>query len=326
MKGKLIAVVLVLAVFSGIGYKYYSWKHPKPVELNTVTVPTTDGTVVNTAVVGGGDIAKANAVNIQLEPVVNGVRKGVVEVGASGFNSFAVDIDQNKNWEMVSKMFGKSLAWEGFANSQDIIEGTKDYIGQLAEKGIAGRNIHFIVSSGAAKVPGIDKVITALKSRYMVNVVTAEEEGKFGAKAMLPKKYRDNSFCFDMGSGNTKICWFESGKIKTIELPGAKYYAINKTDQDVYKEVVAACNKIPANLRNNCFVIGGVPSSLAKESRSGDERFTPLNSPDSYSAGDDAKKKCGLNIYRAIYETTSAANFYFDWDANFTIGYLLSMN
>lgn len=333
---KKLIPILIIALIGGLGYyQFYKSQHPDPVVLTNKAVtpvqnstPTTDGTA--TVALQGGDLAKANAnhntVNIQLEPVINGVRKGVIEVGASGFNAFAVDIDQNKNWELVSKMFGKSLAWEGFANSKDIIEGTKDYIELLATKGIAGRNIHFIVSSGAAKVPGIDNVIAALKSRYTVNTVSADEEGKFACKALLPKAYRNNSFCFDMGSGNTKINWYENGKIKTIELPGAKYYAINKTDQEVYNEVVAACNKIPANLRNNCFVIGGVPSNLAKESRSGNERFTPLLSPDSYSAGDDAKKKCGLNIYRAIYETTGSANYYFDGDANFTIGYLLSMN
>lgn len=331
---KLIPILIVVLLGAGGYYQYYKSQHPDPVVMNNkVVAPTTnniptDGTT--TVALQGGDISKAttdrNNVNIQLEPVISGIRKGVIEVGASGFNAFAVDIDANKNWEMVSKTFGKSMAWDGFANSQDIIEGTKDYISALAEKGIAGRNIHFIVSSGAAKVPGIDKVITALKTRYTVNVVTADEEGKFACKASLPKAYRNNSFSVDMGSGNTKVNWYEGGKIKTIELPGAKYYAINKTDQEVYNEVVAACNKIPANLRNNCFIIGGVPSSLAKQTRSGDERFTILGNPDSYSAGDDAKKKCGLNIYRAIYETTGAANYYFDWDANFTIGYLLSMN
>jgi hypothetical protein len=327
---KVIPIVAILLIASLVGYKWYTWKHPQPDELITKVVPannntpSTDGTT--TVALQGSVPQTRNTVNIQLEPVVKGVRKGVIEVGASGFNAFAVDIDQNRNWELVSKTFGKSMVWDGFANAQDIIDGTKEYISALAEKGIAGRNIHFIVSSGAAKVPGIDKVITALKTRYTVNVVTADEEGKFACKALLPKAYRENSFCFDMGSGNTKINWYENGKIKTIECPGAKYYAINKTDQEVYNEVVAACNKVPASLRNNCFVLGGVPFSLAKESRSGDERFTPLLGPDSYSAGDDAKKKCGLNIYRAIYETTGAANFYFDWDANFTIGYLLSMN
>lgn len=332
---KLIPIFIVVLLAAGGYYQYYRSQHPDPVAMvnKTITpvqnnIPSTDGT--NTFALQGNNAAKTNTeqstANIQLEPVINGVRKGVIEVGASGFNAFAVDIDQNKNWEMVSKMFGKSLAWEGFANSKDIIDGTKDYIETLATKGIAGRNIHFIVSSGAAKVPGIENVISALKSRYTVNTVSADEEGKFACKAMLPKAYRNNSFCFDMGSGNTKINWYENGKIKTIELPGAKYYAINKTDQEVYNEVVAACNKIPTSLRNNCFVIGGVPSSLAKQSRNGEERFTLLLNPDSYSAGDDAKKKCGLNIYRAIYETTGAANYYFDWDANFTIGYLLSMN
>lgn len=331
---KLIPILIVALLAAGGYYQYYKTQHPDPVVMNNkVVTPTTnniptDGTT--TVALQGGDISKANAerntVNIQLEPVISGVRKGVIEVGASGFNAFAVDIDANKNWEMVSKTFGKSMAWDGFANSQDIIEGTKDYISALAEKGIAGRNIHFIVSSGAAKVPGIDKVITALKTRYTVNVVTADEEGKFACKASLPKAYRNNSFSVDMGSGNTKINWYEGGKIKTIELPGAKYYALNKTDKEVYDEVAAACNKVPSSLRNNCFVIGGVPSALAKETRNGNERFTILNNPDSYSAGDDAKKRCGLNIYRAIYETTGSANYYFDWDANFTIGYLLSMN
>jgi len=328
---KLIPVLIILFILGLGGYKYYSFKHPQPVEMNTITVPATDGTKVNTTALTGGDIAKANAssLNIQMDPVMNGTYKGVVEVGASGFNAFVVNIDKDKNWELVSKEFGSSLAWEGFANTSDIYTQLKTYIGSIANKGVAGRNIQFVVSSGALKVKNIEMVMKAIEEKgFVVNRVTADQEGKFAAKASIPKTYRNNSFSMDMGSGNTKLSWFENGTLHSIECSGAKYYAAvpPKTDQEVYNEIVTACNKIPSALRSNCFIIGGVPSTLAKESRSGNDRFTPLNSPDNYSAGDDVKKRCGINIYRAVCETTKCQNYIFDWDANFTIGYLLSMN
>ena len=37
------------------------------------------------------------------EKPVNGVLRGVVEVGASGFNSFVINMDREKRWEIVSK-------------------------------------------------------------------------------------------------------------------------------------------------------------------------------------------------------------------------------
>ncbi len=47
---------------------------------------------------------------------------------------------------------------------------------------------------------------------------------------------------------------------------------------------------------------------------------------DDYSYGDNIKKKSGLNIYKAIIEGTGTATYIFDWDANFTIGFLASIN
>jgi hypothetical protein len=329
---KVIPIVAIILIAALVGYKWYTWKHPQPADLTAKTIPvhnipTTDGTA--TTVMTGGDIAKANKsdLNIQIEPVINGTRKGVIEVGASGFNAFVVDIDKNKNWELISKEFGESLAWEGFANTSDIYIQMKKYISSIANKGVAGRNIQFVVSSGAMKVKNISMVMQAIREKgFVINEVTADQEGKFALKALLPKAYRTNSFTVDMGSGNTKINWYEGDRLKTIECPGAKYFAVGKTDQEVYNEVVAACNKIPSNLRTNCFVIGGVPSKLAYDDKVDEQRFTALRSPDEYSAGDDVKKKSGLNIYRAIYETTKCQSYIFDWDANFTIGYLLSMN
>lgn len=338
---KLIPILIVALVIGLGGYKYYKWKNPDPVTLTAGTVTSTavagstntnisstDGTTTNMPL-QGGDIAKAqaNSLNIQLDPVMNGTYKGVIEVGASGFNAFVVNIDKDKNWELVSKEFGESLAWEGFANTSDIYTQMKKYISSLANKGVAGRNIQFVVSSGALKVKNIEMVMKTIEEKgFVVNRVTADQEGKFALKALLPKAYKTNSFTVDIGSGNTKINWYEGDRLKTIECPGAKYFAVNKTDQEVYNEVVSACSKVPNSLRANCFIIGGVPFTLAKESRTGNERFTTLANPDNYSAGDDIKKKCGLNIYRAIFETSQCKNYIFDWDANFTIGYLLSMN
>lgn len=39
--------------------------------------------------------------NYTPEKPVNGEYKGVVEVGASGFNSFVVNIDKEKRWEII---------------------------------------------------------------------------------------------------------------------------------------------------------------------------------------------------------------------------------
>src|SRR5690349_18551410 len=47
------------------------------------------------------------------EKVENGTLYGVVEVGASGFNSFVINMDNKKRWEIVSKDFGKSFIYEG---------------------------------------------------------------------------------------------------------------------------------------------------------------------------------------------------------------------
>ena len=71
-------------------------------------------------------------------------------------------------------------------------------------------------------------------------------------------------------------------------------------------------------------MIGGTPYDLAKQHRKGEERYTVLKSPDSYAA-DKPKTKSGLNIYKAIADATGCDTFVFDWDANFSIGFLLQL-
>lgn len=333
MKKQHFIIAGIIAVIGGLGFfKYYQTQHPEkfPSATPTETVAS-NGSESNTNTSNGqpssGKTFTKPTLNITTDVPENGTYKGVIEVGASGFNAFVVNMDKNKNWEMVSKQFGESLAYEGFANTEDVYAQMKKYISVITEKGVAGRNVHFVISSGALKNPKMGLIAqTIMLKGFVVNKVDADQEGKFALKALLPKSYKNNAFTVDMGSGNTKINWYEGDKMKTVELVGAKYYQDGKTDSDVYAQVKEAASKIPPANRQYCFVIGGVPYKLAKDVRNGEERFTTLKSPDDYSAGDDVKIKSGLNIYRAIVDGTGTENFIFDWDANFTIGFLMSIN
>ncbi|GAB4013780.1 hypothetical protein EXU85_12985 [Spirosoma sp. KCTC 42546] len=255
----------------------------------------------------------------------NGVLKGVVEMGASGFNSFIVRIDDQKRWKLEKAEFGNSLVIENMATDNDIRTGLKTYIGKMLDFGVGGRNIQFVVSSGAVKAEGTQKIIRVLKSlNYVVNTVTPEQEGSLGLRAVLPTEYYDNSFVTDIGSGNTKISWKEGGSTKALETYGAKYFQEGTSDDVVASDVKAKAKQIPTDHRKTCFIIGGVPFELAKSVRKGKERYTVLDAPSAYKL-ENAKSKAGLNIYKSIAEATGCNQFVFDWDANFTIGYLLTL-
>lgn len=256
---------------------------------------------------------------------IAGKLKGVVELGASGFNSFIIRIDADKNWKLEKAEFGNSLVIENMASDDDIRTGLKKYIGGMLDYGVSGRDIHFVVSSGAVKADVTQKIISVLKSlKYFVNTVTPEQEGKLGLKCVQPAKFSDESFVTDIGSGNTKISWKEGDKVNSVESYGAKYFQNNVSDETVAKEIQAKVKQIPSDKRNMCFIIGGVPFELAKKVRKDKERYTVLNAPSAYQL-DNAKSKAGLNIYKAIAESTGCKQFVFDWDANFTIGFLLDL-
>lgn len=255
----------------------------------------------------------------------NGQLKGVVELGASGFNSFIVKVDDQKRWKLEKAEFNNSLVMENMATDDDIRAGLKSYIGKMLDFGVGGRNIHFVVSSGAAKAEGTPKIIRVLKSlNYVVNTVTPEQEGSLALRAVLPAEFSNNSFVTDIGSGNTKISWKEGGSTKALETYGAKYFQNNTSDETVAADVKAKAKQIPAGNRKTCFIIGGVPFEMAKIVRKGKERYTVLDAPSAYKL-ENAKSKAGVNIYKSIAEATGCNQFVFDWDANFTIGYLLTL-
>jgi hypothetical protein len=235
-------------------------------------------------------------------------------------------MDRQKRWEIVSKDFGESLAYEGLATTADIRAGLKKYLSAMFDKGVANKNMHFVISSGAQKAPKTASISNELKKMgYVVNNVTAEQEGKMGFSATVPPAFADNSFLVDIGSGNTKISWQENGRLQSIELPGAKYYEKGTADEQVYNQVKTLAAKVPENKRNVGFILGGVPFTLAKQHRKGEERYTVLKAPAAYKAA-DKKMASGLTIYKGLAEATGTDTFVFDWDANFTIGFLLSLN
>ncbi|MFN0036480.1 MAG: hypothetical protein ACKVUS_15550 [Saprospiraceae bacterium] len=253
---------------------------------------------------------------------VGGKLKGVVELGATGFNSFIVKVDGQKNWKLEKAEFGVSLVKEGLATDEDVKSGLRRYISDMVGFGVGARDIHFVVSSGAQKEAIMPKINAALSAMgYVVNVVTPEQEAKLALRSVLPDKFRSSAFVVDIGSGNTKISWLPNG---TLEAPGAKYYQDKLNPGTVYQEVKSKASQIPSNLRSTCFIIGGIPYELAKQTRNAKERYTVLKAPADYKA-DGAKQEAGLNIYGAIADATGCKQFVFDWDANFTIGFLLNL-
>ncbi|MES2776946.1 MAG: hypothetical protein V4722_22405 [Bacteroidota bacterium] len=261
----------------------------------------------------------------QPEKPVDGELKGVVEVGATGFNSFVINMDKSKRWEIKSKDFGKSMVYEGMATTDDIRAGLKKYISDMFDKGVKSKNIHFVISSGAQKEPKTTIISSELKKMgFVVNLITAEQEGKLALKSAMPPSYNSSAFVTDIGSGNTKISWMNGGSVTAVEAPGAKYFEKDMKDDAVYAEVKNKASQIPKAQREVCFIIGGVPFELANQHRQGEERYTVLKSPAAYNA-DKPKTKSGLNIYKAIIDATGCDTFVFDWDANFSIGFLLSL-
>ncbi len=270
--------------------------------------------------------------NYNSPKVASGKLKGVVELGATGFNSFVVKMDKSKNWELKKSDFGNSMVHENMASASDIRTGLKNYINNMLEYGVSGKEIHFVVSSGARTDGKVKKIVAELKSMgYVVNQVTPEQEATYGFLVAVPAAYRDKAYMVDIGSGNTKIAWMKDGQLKTQEGPGAKYYQKSTSDADVTKELTAKSKLIPKGVRQNCFIIGGAPYKMAKIDRKDKERFTALRKPRGYEQElsgklDGEKNRCGLNIYKSIYDVAQSDCVVFDWDANFTIGFLLDLN
>lgn len=325
----LITLLIVLGVFFAVkkflpGLGLSGSGEAAKTEQTTDSSPASGNTTAPTSSSWGKSSASftPSPFNYTAPAPVGGKLKGVVELGATGFNYFIVKIDAQKNWKLEKAIFGVSLVKEGLATDEDVKATLKNYIAEILSFGVGARDIHFVVSSGAQKEAIMPKINAALKTMgYVVNVVTPEQEAKLALRSALPPAYNGRGFVVDIGSGNTKISWLPGG---ALEAPGAKYFQNNLSPGAVFQEVKEKAGQVPSNLRGTCFIIGGVPYELAKQTRNAKERYTVLKAPADYKA-DGAKQEAGLNIYAAVAEATGCKQFVFDWDANFTIGFLMNL-
>lgn len=257
----------------------------------------------------------------------NGALYGVVEMGGTGFNSFIVDLDSTGNWKLEKANYGESNVYEGEATLEAIKAGLETYFEGMLEKGVTRDKIHFIQSSTASANERVQQINVVLKELgYAINNVDVEQEGIFAFRAIMPAPYIENSFVLDIGSGNTKISWMEEGKIRSISVEGSKYYQNGLSDEGVYASIKSKILEIPVEKTKYCFMIGGVPYNLAKLNEDYTDRYAPLKNPNDYQGIDDPKVLAGLNIYKALYDNLEDCNAYiFDWDGNFSIGFLLSI-
>lgn len=250
---------------------------------------------------------------------------GVVELGASGLNSFIVRIDGKRRWRLEKSEYGNSLLLEGLTTQDDLQRGVRAYVGEMLDYGVSTRDIHFVASSGAAKAANTTRLTAYLKTLgYPVVTVSAAQEGSFGLLAALPPSYAEKAFVVDIGSGNTKISWKSGDGFQSVETFGAKYYQTRVADTVVAGDVRKIARQVPEARRSVCFLLGGVPYELAKQNRREKERYTLLKAPTTYTLT-GAKNQAGITIYSAVADATGCQRFVFDWDANFTIGYLLSL-
>ncbi len=317
--------IMLLSVFSICSVLFFSCK--KEIKEQNVNMQASVSEVKKEVPQKKGRKAKFN---YQPEKPVNGKMKAAVELGASGFNSFIIELDKEKNWEIKSKEFGNSLILEGLTNAIEVNTKLRAYIQKILEFGVDVKDVHFIVSSGADKEPVTKLIKQELKKiGYVVNTVTAEEEGQYALKSILPKRFEQTAFVIDIGSGNTKISYIEGENIIGRETYGAKYFQKDAKDTKVYEEVNKLAATIPLKRRAQCFIIGGVPYNMAKSLKEGKERFTVLNKDIStYQKIVEKKGKkvaSGLNIFKAINDAAKPNSVIFDWDANFTIGFILDL-
>ncbi|MEQ8237687.1 MAG: hypothetical protein RIA69_00670 [Cyclobacteriaceae bacterium] len=255
---------------------------------------------------------------------VNGQVYGLVELGGSGFNSFIIEKDEADRWKMVKSNYGVSKVLENELDEEAIKKGLAEYVDQMLAQGVKKDFVYFIQSSTASKDKKVQALDTILREMgYNVVIVDVAQEAEYAFFSTMPKEFQEEAFVVDIGSGNTKISWLEEGVVVSRDAPGSKYYQRELNDSAVYNQVYDIVTSVPADKRKKCFMIGGVPFSLASENQEFAEQYTVLNEPTSYVT-EDAKVFSGLNIYKAVSDAApEAEGFIFDWYGNFTIGYLL---
>jgi len=188
---------------------------------------------------------------------VGGKVRGVVELGASGFNSFIVRTDAQHNWELQKSEFDNSLLMENLASNDEIRRGLRAYIANMLDYGVGGRDIHFVVSSGALKMPAAHRIAKELTQMgYVVNRMTPEKEAALGLSVAMPPPFSNRAFVVDIGSGGTELSWKVDGKPQSVSTFGSKYYEYGATDEVVASDVKAKAQQVPDLVLDLSILIG----------------------------------------------------------------------
>lgn len=260
-----------------------------------------------------------------IAPELNGgVLKGVILLGGAGFDSFIISIDSSRNWTLEKAAFGESKVVEGQASHDEIKTGLETYIKSFLDAGVSGEHIHFVVSSTAIKDEEVLQIMPILEETgYQINRISEEEEGRYSYLATMPKGWENEGYVVDMGSGNTKISWMSEGKINTATTYGSKYNLLELTEEEILADVATKIQNVPTALRQKCFLIGGAPYKIAKAFNEYTDRYTVLKDLEEYEFADDQKAQNGVMILRTIQAQTQTSEFIFDWNSNFSIGFLI---
>lgn len=256
---------------------------------------------------------------------IKGKMKGVVELGSDGFNSFIITVDKDKNWVLEKAEYGNSNVLEGDATEATVLSGLKTYIKEFVDFGVPSNEIHFVASSGALIMKTTDAILKALKTLgYVVNEVSPEAEGKLAFVCVMPNSEKNSAYVIDVGAGNSKVSWLDGDEIITKSTYGAKYYIGFVEDDKAYSAAKKISMDIPKNFAKKAYVIGGIPYKFAKQTRKDKERYTKLASLEKFKPKNE-KEKGGQTILRGLRDGSGAEEFVFDWDSNFTIGFLLQL-
>lgn len=255
---------------------------------------------------------------------VKGKLFAAIEIGSAGLNYFIVNMDKENRWTLVESGFGESELIENTTEIETIFFKIESYKRAILRSGVRKKDIYVIASSSAIELSKMEDIRSRLElSGIKLRTVNAEQEGYFDLLATVPVEFVEESFLIDIGSGSTKVTWITELDTFSIETFGSKYYMNDIHDTTTFRIVRDQLLQIPLKNRNLCFMLGGIPYEFAAVTGKKVGRYTILQQPGKYSPSSQ-KGKAGKILYSAFY-LEPTYSYIFDWDANFSIGYLMSM-
>ncbi len=261
----------------------------------------------------------------QPESPTDGKLLGIIELGYSGFNSFIVSIDNEDRWALEKAIYDESKVGDGKVTFDHVISKIKEFRTEMIEFGVNENDINLVASSSALRDQKVVEIAEKLRGLDIgLITIDATQEGRYAFLATVPKEFQKSSFMVDIGSGNTKISWFEGTEIRSIETVGSRYFESGVSDQQARIGIKEALATVPPENKNICFMVGGLPHLLANSTDNRNSRYTILEPPEEYTFS-ERPEQAGLNLYDALWQEATIA-YVFDWDSNFSIGVLMNVN